>query len=104
MTSATDPMMEAITEAVGDERARTHHAALDVAAFYPSLHLNLADGFRRLGSFDAARRHVEAAREHMSALPAEAYGDLIRAATEQVAAAVADRDTAERASAPGAAR
>ncbi|WP_414637628.1 hypothetical protein [Actinomycetospora sp.] len=30
------------------ERIGAHHASLDVAAFYPSLHLNLGEDYRRL--------------------------------------------------------
>ena len=83
-----------------DRRAQEHHASLQVAGFYPSLYLNLADDFRCLGSFDAARDRLAAARQHSSALPDDAYGNLIRTAVDEVAAAVEKRDTAPRASAP----
>ena len=36
-------------DALTDQRVQEHHAALQVARFYPSLHLNLADNYRRLG-------------------------------------------------------
>ncbi|RII20576.1 hypothetical protein DSC45_05055 [Streptomyces sp. YIM 130001] len=75
--------------------------AQDIAGFYPSLHLNLADNYRRLGSFAAATEHIEAAREHTPALLQDAYGDLIRRAVREVAEAIADRDRAPRPSAPG---
>ncbi|WP_298446569.1 hypothetical protein [Gordonia sp. (in: high G+C Gram-positive bacteria)] len=65
-----------------------------VAALRPSLHLNLADQLRRLGAFDGAAEHVAAARTHLSALAADSYGEWIRALGEQVAAAVAARDSA----------
>lgn len=35
-------------EALTDERAQQHHASLQVAGFYPSLYLNIADNLRRL--------------------------------------------------------
>ncbi|MDJ0363351.1 hypothetical protein [Rhodococcus sp. H29-C3] len=89
-------------DAVSEQRAQQHHTSLHIAGFYPSLHLNLADNYRRLGSFDTAREHLDAAREHTSALPADPYGELIRTALDGVATAVENHDTTPRASAPGA--
>ncbi|MDQ0379109.1 hypothetical protein [Amycolatopsis thermophila] len=87
--------------AMTDERVQEHHAGLRVAGFSPSLHLNLADDYRRLGSFEAAASHIEAAAERVSALPEDAYGEMIRAAVGEVAAAIVRRDSTPRASAPG---
>ncbi|MCI0386758.1 hypothetical protein [Streptomyces sp. CNQ085] len=88
-------------DAVTERRLREHHAGLRIAAFYPSLHLNLADDYRRLGSFDAAAEHIDAARGHAPDLPEGAYGDFLRTAVEQVAEAITRRDTTRRSSAPG---
>lgn len=88
-------------DALTGTRVREHHAALSVAGFYPSLHLNLADCHRRLGSFAAAARHIDAARAHSPALARDPYGDLVRGAVEEVADAIARRDRAPRAPAPG---
>ncbi|GGP94876.1 hypothetical protein [Streptomyces roseolilacinus] len=88
-------------DAVTEQRVRGHHPGLRVAGFHPSLHLNLADDYRRLGSFEAAAEHIDAARERLPDLPRDSYGDLLRAAVEEVAGAIAVRDTARRASAPG---
>lgn len=88
-------------DSVTDERAGEHHAGLYVAGFYPSLHLNLADNHRRLGSFEAAAEHVDAARTHAPNLPEGPYGDALRTAVEEVAGAVTRKDTARRSSAPG---
>ncbi|MEV5548769.1 hypothetical protein AB0L35_22020 [Streptomyces sp. NPDC052309] len=88
-------------DAVTEQRVQEHHAGLHIAGFYPSLHLNLADNYRRLGSFDAAAEHINAAKECATSLPQDAYGALLRTAIEQVAESIAQRDTAERASAPG---
>ena len=90
-------------DALTDDRAREHHDTLRVAGFYPSLHLNLADGFRRLGSFRSAAEHLDLAESHLPALPDGPYGDTIRTAVHEVRQAIADRDTAPRASAPGSA-
>ncbi|MFI6923911.1 hypothetical protein ACIBIZ_28515 [Nonomuraea spiralis] len=86
-------------DAVTEQRVQEHHAGLHVAGFYPSLHLNLADNYRRLASFDAATEHIDAAKEHAPNLPQDAYGAMLRAAIEQVAEAITRRDTAKRASA-----
>nr|WP_240687376.1 hypothetical protein [Amycolatopsis suaedae] len=76
-----------------DERAQRHDGALRVRGFYPSLHLNLADDYRRLGAFGPARRHLDAARERVADLPDGDYGELIRAGIEHVATALADGST-----------
>ncbi|MET7430091.1 MULTISPECIES: hypothetical protein [Streptomyces] len=88
-------------DALTDQRVQEHHAGLQVAGFQPSLHLNLADDYRRLGSFEAAAEHIGAAREHAPNLPQDAYGAVLRTAIEQVADAIVRRDTAKRDSAPG---
>ena len=88
-------------DALTDERAQKHHASLEVAGFYPSLHLNIADNLRRLGAFDAASEHIEAAHEHASDLPDDAYGNTIRSALSGVADDISRRSTERRSSAPG---
>ncbi|MFC9786285.1 hypothetical protein [Rhodococcus sp. NPDC127528] len=88
-------------DSISEQRVQEHHAGLHIAGFYPSLHLNLADNYRRLGSFEAAREHLDVARERSSALPPDSYGQLIRAVIDEVTTAVENRDTAVRASAPG---
>jgi Lon protease-like protein len=89
-------------DAITDERVQQHDASLHIAGFYPSLHLNLADNYRRLASFDTAAEHINAARNHSPALPQDSYGDDIRAAITDVAVAIANHDTAARRSVPGA--
>ncbi|GAA4891997.1 hypothetical protein ACFPM3_17540 [Streptomyces coeruleoprunus] len=88
-------------DAVTEQRVQEHHAGLRIAGFYPSLHLNLADNYRRLGSFDAAAEHIDAAQAHAPNLPRDPYGDLLRGAIQEVAEAIAGRDRTRRASAPG---
>ncbi|PXX63965.1 hypothetical protein DFR70_105147 [Nocardia tenerifensis] len=87
-------------DSLTDARTRQFDSALDVRGFYPSLHLNLADNYRRLGSFAAARRAITAAKETLHTLPENPYGTMIRTAVEEVEAAIAARDTSRRASAP----
>ncbi|MFD9967678.1 hypothetical protein ACFWYA_05760 [Streptomyces sp. NPDC059011] len=88
-------------DAATEQRVQEHHASLHITGFYPSLHLNLADNYRRLGSFDAAAEHIDAAKEHAPNLPQDAYGALLRTALDEVAAAITQQDTAKRPSAPG---
>jgi hypothetical protein len=60
----------AAADQAGDER---------VAAFYPSLHLNLAEAYRQVGEPGAAREHLAHARAVLDRLPEDGYGRLIRA-------------------------
>lgn len=65
--------------------ALTHADAADagaVAAFYPSLHVSVAMAHERLGDPAAARAAWERAAARVAALPADGYGDEIRAAVE----------------------
>ncbi|WP_040791914.1 hypothetical protein [Nocardia paucivorans] len=91
-------------DAITDDRVQRHHAGLHIAGFYPSLHLNLADNYRRLGSWEAAEEQITAARQRIHALSDDEYGAMIRRAVAEVADAIAERSTARRASAPGAGR
>ena len=68
-----------------DERAQRFHQSLQVRGFLPSLHLNLADDYRRIGDRDRAEHHVEAARELTDELPSDDYGSMLRGAIGQVA-------------------
>ena len=79
---------------VGGDRARAHHPSLDVAGFYPSLHLNLADVHRRLGDAEQAGQHLEQARASLGGLPDDGYGRMIRDGVQRCAARVAAGDTA----------
>ncbi|MGW4324544.1 hypothetical protein ACWEKR_01490 [Nocardia sp. NPDC004573] len=87
-------------DSLSDTRAQDYDRSLRVAAFYPSLHLNLADDYRRLGSFDAAQREIDAARTRLHTLADDGYGAMIRTAIEEVESAVRERRTEPRASAP----
>ena len=49
-----------------------------VAGLSPSLHLNLADCYRRLGDPGRAREHLDRARADLGALGDDDYGRLIR--------------------------
>lgn len=68
----------AAIDGLTDDRVRRHHDALRVRAFLPSLHLNLADDYHRLGRTDLAVRHLEQARDLVEVLPDDDYGAMIR--------------------------
>ena len=55
-------------------------------------------------AFDAATEHINNADRHASALPGDAYGDMICTAISEVQQTIENRDTARRASAPGVAQ
>jgi hypothetical protein len=88
-------------DAITEQRLQQHDTSLHIEGFYPSLHLNLADNYRRLGAFEAAREHIDAAHRHSPALPQDSYGELIRVVINEVTTAIAHQDTTARASAPG---
>ncbi|ELS51623.1 hypothetical protein STVIR_7395 [Streptomyces viridochromogenes Tue57] len=53
--------------------------ALAVRALYPSLHVNLAADYVKLGRAEAARAHLRRARGAAGALGDDSYGDGVRA-------------------------
>ncbi|MBL7259799.1 hypothetical protein [Paractinoplanes lichenicola] len=61
-----------------DDRVAEAGVPLSVAALYPSLHLNLAGCYRKLGDLVRARDHLEQARAGIGALGDDDYGRLIR--------------------------
>ncbi|MFD4528324.1 hypothetical protein ACFWP7_31285 [Streptomyces sp. NPDC058470] len=67
-------------EELTDGRIAEHHDSLAVRAFYPSLHLNLAADYVKLGRTEAARTHLRRARGAVGALGEDSYGDGVRAA------------------------
>lgn len=69
--------LAAVTD-LDDDRARSHHDSLRVRAFLPSLHLNLADAYRRAGEPAEARHHLTAATTDLDTLPDDDYGAMIR--------------------------
>ncbi|MGQ0680419.1 MAG: hypothetical protein ACT4OM_12320 [Actinomycetota bacterium] len=74
-------------------RDRQDPTASAVRAFFPSLHLNLADGYRRMGDFDQARRHVEQGIQDSGVLSFDAYGQNVRAGLNRVEAQIEDQNS-----------
>ncbi|MEU6245536.1 MULTISPECIES: tetratricopeptide repeat protein [unclassified Streptomyces] len=55
-----------------------------VGGFYPSLHLNLAADYLKLGRSDAARTHLRRARHAADSLADDGYGTGVRAAISRL--------------------
>jgi hypothetical protein len=72
-------------EAITDERAAEAGVAFPVAAFYPSLHLNLGDVHHRLGHLDEARHHLDQGRAAVGALGDDGYARMIRGGLDRLA-------------------
>lgn len=68
----------AAADLLNDERTAQAGVAIPVAGLYPSLHLNLADCYRKLGDLDRAREHLHHAQAGIDALGDDEYGQLIR--------------------------
>ncbi|WP_182883047.1 tetratricopeptide repeat protein [Microbispora sp. H10949] len=75
----------AAADLVTDERVAEVGVPLSVAGLYPSLHLNLAECYRKLGDLDRAREHLRQARAEIGALGDDGYGRLIRGGLERLA-------------------
>jgi hypothetical protein len=72
-------------DSLTDERAKTYHASLAVKGFYPSLHLNLGEDYRKLGDQGPAREHLGLARAKLDALGDNDYAAGIRSALDGLA-------------------
>jgi hypothetical protein len=71
-------------EGVTDERVAEAGMPGSAEGLFPSLHLNLADVYRRLGEADRAREHVARGSEVLDALGDDGYGQMIAAALRRV--------------------
>ncbi|MFI2642552.1 hypothetical protein [Streptomyces sp. NPDC018610] len=73
-----------------DDRLAGHEAEVAVRALYPSLQLNLAADYAKLGRSEAARTHLRQARGAAEALADDSYGDGVRAAIHRLASRLGD--------------
>lgn len=76
-----------------DDRAQRYDHAWQVRLLLPSLHLNLADDHRRLGSPTRAREHLAQAQSLVTELPDDQYGGMIRSGLQHVSEALAAGST-----------
>lgn len=95
-----DTETELEQEIVWDEIALEEHgflrdnalAALGIPStngFQPSLHLNLADGYRRIGKTALAQAHLAKGQATIGALEDDGYGKMISAGLENLAGRLA---------------
>lgn len=87
-----------------DDELQAIHPTLSVAGFLPSLHLNLADGYRRQGRFTDAADQLRQSREFDFALDGAAdpgYSAGIRKAQKEVADKIASGDGTRPKPTPG---
>ena len=83
-----DPEAELLWDLRALEAARAI-AGEDGRVYYSSLHLNLAEDYRKLGDLTAAREHVARAAQFAGALPENGYGNMIRRGIAGLAAEIA---------------
>jgi hypothetical protein len=79
----------AVADGVTDERAAAAGVTAPVRAFYPSLHLNLGESYRKVGDVAAAREQLARGRASVDALPDDGYGQLVRGGLDGLAARLA---------------
>lgn len=66
--------------------------AAAVRLFLPSLHLNLADSYRRMGNFEKARYHAEEGMAAGGVLGLDHYGQTVRGGLVRVQAQIEELD------------
>ncbi|MBY8875815.1 hypothetical protein K7640_28710 [Micromonospora sp. PLK6-60] len=79
----------AAADLLTEDRVAAAGVALPVAGLYPSLHLNLAECYRKLDDPGRARAHLQRARETIGALGDDEYGRLIKGGLERLTRALA---------------
>ncbi|MFJ4788257.1 hypothetical protein [Streptomyces sp. NPDC088794] len=79
----------------GGTKPSAREGALAVRALYPSLHLNLAADYVKLGRGGAARTHLRRARGAAGALADDPYGDGVRAAISRLELRLAEEGPSE---------
>jgi len=80
-------------EELSDDRLAEHEGVLAVRALYPSLHLNLAADYVKLGRSEAARTHLRRARTAAGVLAEDSYGDGVRAAISRLELRLGEGDS-----------
>lgn len=80
----------AAADELSDERAYEAGVVSPVAAFYPSLHLNLGEAYRKLGDLDRAHHHCTEGRRRVGALSDDGYGDMVTDALDRLAERIDD--------------
>src|ERR1700737_2847531 len=78
--------LRALEAADGLTDERVQQAGIgSVGGLYPSLHLNLGEAYRKLGSVEQARDHLERGRAAVDALGEDGYGRMIKGGLDRLA-------------------
>ena len=76
-----------------EERALNQPRAEAVRAFLPSLHLSVADDYRRMGDFEKASHHVDLGAELSQGLGQDTYAQTIRTRLIEITTQIEERDS-----------
>lgn len=80
--------LDAADSITDDQLARVGMSG-SAQGFYPSLHLNLAEAYRKLGEFNHARDHLERGYGAADALGDDGYGRMIKGGLDRLAGRLA---------------
>jgi hypothetical protein len=72
-------------EHLSDFRVQRLHPSLTAAGFLPSLHLNVADAWLRLGDFECAQKHLGICQSLKAGLSGSPYDSMTRRGIEDLA-------------------
>lgn len=75
-----DLLALAAADGLTDERAARAGVASPVAGFYPSLHLNLGECYRKLGETETAHEHLAKGMTAVEHLGDDGYGKTVKGA------------------------
>ncbi|MFI6235943.1 hypothetical protein ACIBD9_20495 [Micromonospora sp. NPDC050784] len=74
----------AAADLLTDARLAQAGVPMSVAALYPSLHLSLAECYRKLGELDRSREYLKRAQAGIGALGDDQYGQLIKGGLDRL--------------------
>jgi hypothetical protein len=75
----------AAADLLTDERAARGGVNVSVTEFYPSLHLNLGECYRKLGDLGRAQQHLDQGRVAVEALGTDGYAQMIKGGLDRLA-------------------
>ncbi|MEU4532739.1 tetratricopeptide repeat protein [Micromonospora ureilytica] len=74
----------AAADLLTEDRVAQAGVPMSVAGLYPSLHLNLAECYRKLGDLDRARECLQRAQAGIGALGDDEYGQLVKGGLDRL--------------------
>jgi hypothetical protein len=75
----------AAADRITDGRAAQAGVTSPVSGFWPSLHLNVGERYRKLGDLGKAREHLQRGQATVGSLPADGYGRLVKRGLDRLA-------------------